>query len=342
MLRWASDALAGAAPPMEDDGSAGVWRLAILTIGESHHETKYTQVQKLVTQSLDANSVHHGVLVTIFLCTATPWNVSSRHRNVTYVSVNDIIKLPGSKHVLNQFDRAHNCYLNAQAHEQSSGHTFTHLVRTRPDLEYLPSNTPQLDLRWHSDHVAAKAREVVYRRPTNVSTKILAFHDCFFLQTKRLDILDAHATRQRAAMDKWNVPLTALLDDQFALVPRKYADAYFLTAKFNASKSHDMPDHTFTRHSLDVGGRRAAKEVYGGSAGPHQLMWVYFERSFVGVYNQYNGIDVGSGHTHLCCERLITWRVVGRMVPFRLTPFMLGLPKFAAEWNRQRHIDITC
>ena len=142
-------------------------------------------------------------------------------------------------------------------------------------------------------------------------------------------------------MDKWHVPQTALLDDQFSVMPRKYSNAYFLHESFNASDMASLPDHGFTRHTLDGQGKRAVTELYGATAGIQQLSWVYFYHPFAGVLKDKGGYSVGHDHRHLCCERLITWRLVGRLVPYRLVPFNLGLEKLRTVWGGA-HKPIVC
>jgi len=234
----------------------------------------------------------------------------------------------------------HNCFLHVKHWEGEQNVSLSHLVRLRPDLMIMKTNVGFLDLREHGHHVAIKAREIIFSTDTQISSTYMSHKDCYFVRNAG-GTSKPHVERMRMAMHKWHVPFTTLLDDQFAVLPRVYGEAYFLQASFNASNPSALPDFGFTRKTLpNPEAKEAVRVTYGAVAGPEQLCWTYFYHNFVGLFNSLGGYDVGHDHTHLCCERMLTWRLVGRLVPYRLVPFQLGLRKYMNTWSRD--ITLTC
>jgi len=211
----------------------------------------------------------------------------------------------------------------------------THFIRARPDL-YWHNRIPKLGYL-SLDKVSLKVRNVFYRIPTVVPK--LAFSAPKDVEDNRCGLgpwANRHGTRDdwRAEMANANIAVCPTFDDQFAVVPYKFGDAFFQMEKGSAMRARPSVtgEFEYTKNYIE-----SSKSFYG-SVDPNALArtcslanatsWEGEFEAWGGLYRHggkqrrgTNGTDGTDGAGGLCCESRFTWKLFGRLVPFAITPF---------------------
>jgi hypothetical protein len=192
--------------------------------------------------------------VHVFLCAQSGYDGAAKwarglshkqHANRSYV-VNVVQSDEQSR---GQYEKMEACYLAVKKferrHLRKDGHLqeFTHLMRARPDTTW-NLRIPTLE-HFAQDMVSVRARSLLYRHPTIVGFYALSAPLGYILGTDSSDdkrcgcegLVPKDKTREdiRQDMEKTDVDVLFYLDDQFAFMPRKYGDAYFLRIQENAT-----------------------------------------------------------------------------------------------------------
>ena len=192
--------------------------------------------------------------VHVFLCAQSGYDGAAKwarglshkqHANRSYV-VNVVQSDEQSR---GQYEKMEACYLAVKTferrHLRKDGHLqeFTHLMRARPDTTW-NLRIPTLE-HFAQDMVSVRARSLLYRHPTIVGFYALSAPLGYILGTDSSDdkrcgcegFVHEGKTREdvRQDMEKTDVDVLFYLDDQFAFMPRKYGDAYFLRIQENAT-----------------------------------------------------------------------------------------------------------
>ena len=258
-----------------------------------------------------------------------------------------------------QFERISACYASVNA-------SCDYYLRTRPDITW--AGPPPIA----ANAVVAKARSLLVANDTAVSRLTLS-------SKKRCDYrryFHGAKAEIRARMRQSGFGACAIVDDQVAVVPRKYATAYFsqnenypdppkqppspkrrqrhapgnfsLTIVTNSRSPYNdtwrlVPNETRTSHGLllNNGTRNATamRTFYVGYQGVDPDHYVstcrlYGTKTWYGVLmSERNKGNYSIGKRAykaegLCCEARLTWRLVGRRVPFVITdlPCVLRAP----------------
>jgi hypothetical protein len=339
--------------------------VAILVVGLP---SKQDLNGKLLTNLLKAlihqnTEINHMV---VFPCSpGLLWTPKEVKMNSTADSVKlDIVSnisyvLPGHlKRVINpQFDRLHNCYLNLVHFEKYSSSLFSHVIRTRPDLMYdagdLTSRDNSMYIHDASDmpYIALKAREIIFVNHTSIPKADLSFKDCYMHRNPVTGSADGIINHQKPKMLKYELPFTAIYDDQFAIMPRKFAPHYFLMENMKGNKpildnrsTNDGQNLALNRSMVDHILLKSIERCYGTKAGPNELTMAYFDSSWENLPHKEHGFDrTGLGQAKkFCCERFMTWRLIGRLVPIKFTPFQVGLMKYRHVWIKNVKGSMQC
>lgn len=151
------------------------------------------------------------------------------------------------------------------------------------------------------------------------------------------------------------LPVCAMLDDQFAVVPALYADAFFLVGRFNVTKKPNVAEEHQMSRSWSWGKSDSVTDVYGPVVSANRDL--YFDvcapvlcpllcqtygtgrhaheycasrcNCSAGVSKQPCARGTWSSYwtAGLCCEMQVTWRLAGRLVPFEIRPFRFAGPQ---------------
>jgi len=313
------------------------WHVAVIMSGWEN-PTKFAEnwmthvVEPILSDSFQ-NSVY------MFLCfgpgqsgheevdSTSSWFSTARNYAVTVVP---------PKAYKGQLERIAGCYREANTYmDLHPNVAITHYLRARPDL-YWHSRIPTLDYL-SLDKVSLKVRNVFYKTPTLVPK--LAFSAPKDVEDNRCGLgpwAERHGTRDdwRAEMANANITVCPTFDDQFAVVPYKFGDAFFEMEKGATMRVRPSLTGEFNYTNKYI---ESSKSFYG-NVNPNALArtcsvakatsWEGEFETWGGSYRHggkqrrgKNSTDGADGAGGLCCESRFTWKLFGRLVPFEITPF---------------------
>ena len=261
---------------------------------------------------------------------------------------------------MHQWERIESCYLAARAFEgqllpkavaavspldwllptRSSmqnasfrGLRFTHFVRMRPDLQWR-QKIPLASFEAVFLHV--RSRDLLFADECAVAHDFsIAFPPCRAEQVMRSE----QVMEGRELMKEASIDVCAALDDMLAVMPEHLADAYFLRTQTLRQR---VPK--FMPYGWDAKSRQAIRMTYGPQGDPvlYSALCKRARNRFMG-----SGRPEDERPHQPTDEHRSTSRIIGRMLPFRISPF-----GFAEMWypqhqgcNRQcqiRHSTMYC
>jgi hypothetical protein len=303
-----------------------------------------------------------------------------------------------------QWARLDGCLQAMRRHERERARSFTHVIRARPDVFFVRRAPRFVDLE--SGKVSLRARALVSETPRPLPFSALtATSGCaprqfltrahtrasegacgadasvvpapahapfsehvraLHLDQRRCALAAVEELRRR--MRTRRIRACALYDDQFAMMPRSLADAYFALEPGGAGQPNLA---SFLAYSAEFDAR-AVRETYGSPTHPDSylhacpltgaetfyyaasyrnttLSWAgTFEEGFKGAFAPTR--QAGARDGGLCCEYRLTWRLIGRMVPVSVVPIdfvVAGTRDNIRRWERifaraERNDTVVC
>ena len=297
----------------------GLWcatgdRVAILFVG---HKVRAPAVATWGSFVLEPLRQEHRV--TVFWCVATGHWITSQYEqmeaeqlraravlaqsaNATGATVFD----DGHANFTNQYERMASCY-----DFTTEVGTFDVYVRARGDTPWVEPFP--LELLRIDDAVSLKFRELFYRNETrtaNFALSVPKIYDCgtgFGKLSRVREEVRAAGSDRGKQMDDAHLVFCGTTDDQFAVVPRKYAAAYF-SLELGYPGRPRADGAAFFEHAGYVPSPQAEASLricHG---------WSWEE-----VFDQgWKGKWTGKGLRDALGEMRLTWRLAGRGVPTRV------------------------
>lgn len=238
-----------------------------------------------------------------------------------------------------QWSRMDDCFRRARRWPAA----FDVYLRGRPDVTWAEPLAPAA-LR--ADAVSLKFREIFFRDETRVAKYALSVPR-FWSTCGATSLVRRHTPAVVERMRDAGLDYCGIVDDQFAVVPARFAAAYFaLERGFPAPPSVDaeeafgeaagrLPANAsraffpicYETTWTDVFEKTWRRRAPASAAGPRARSTPAPARSY----------DASRGHGLLdpCCEFRLQWRLVGRRVPVAMAPFpFMGIgPPPQGDWS---------
>ena len=245
----------------------------------------------------------HKANVSTFLCVSPndeePSSEARRQLRIVHVDRTGLVGLPevslartGTAYRNHQWTRAALCFSHAVAFERSSGTRFTHFLRARPDAV------------WYADIPSlAAARATVAVRALSVHGG--AFHKGYLPAAALVGgscLRDAVCAYRRGAC--------VVADDQFAVVPRVWASAYF-------GHCHAQRD---ARLRLNMPSEQSERDLYYRRWSSNEYCARYCTKCFE-TLSMSQQLVSGSVLGGTCTEVILTRRLQDLGVPLSVRPF---------------------
>jgi hypothetical protein len=329
---------------------------------------------------------------------SSSFDVAQVAGSAPFAAPESILELP------DQFARMAACYQRAKQHEIRTASFFTHLIKARPDLMWVQRVPRLADLE--PGRVSLRARALVNEPPQNVpfgalmgqrgcerSLFLTRTHTSSACGSLPLEPEGQRAGAERSAasalshssscehaavgelrrhMRASSISSCAILDDQFAVVPRELGDGYFdiegggvgphpnLAASLAYSQGYDpqavretygMPTHPdhYLRTCPIVGEGSTYRAA--GLELTEPLGWAdTFLRGMNGRYTSVRQeATMQRDRAGACCEYRLTWRLTGRLVPVRVVPMYFigaGTHGYLQHWTKAmakgKNYTLTC
>jgi hypothetical protein len=122
-----------------------------------------------------------------------------------------------------QIGRVRDCFELVHKHEISHGEPFTVFIRARPDSEWFGDIPPLSSLA--ADAISVRARGLFRAVPAGYAPSALSHLGACSSQLQSENPKGIAETRE--SMHKYGIVSCVVPDDQFAVIPRKFAFAYF-------------------------------------------------------------------------------------------------------------------
>ena len=378
---------------------------AKIGLGKSHESVLLAWREFVIAPLL---SDAPGTSLTTFLCFNGARNASESHETwqTTLTAAGssvDVVLTNSDDDYADQFERLDACATAMSQHEVRASRLFTHVIRGRPDLLFV-RRVPRLsELPAHS--VSLRARALANDEPravpvTAMQTASATWLDqCEALQflthaharscedhsaegkykkefpsllqlEQSVDCYKAALEALRRRMRLARVRTCALVDDQFAIMPRHLSNAYTAIEPGGPSWSdHGLRAAPFLAHAR-YADEESVRASYGAAGSPDEYLracpligagsvfgsersapgyglamtfdrlpgWRdHFLRGFGGKFSTVPSRKNFNGRDGACCEYRLTWRLVGRRVPFQIVPIPFvgaGSKDFVRQWDK--------
>ena len=163
---------------------------------------KFSDV-KLVKSNVDFFYSQLDAKVSTVLCLQDPEGIEANYSVIYH---------------FDQYYRMEACYEEARLLETEHGFTFSHFIRTRPDMQW---HAPLLPLRKYSpDAVSVRTRAVIFKPPQQIADDAFSWERAACCYAKDIP------------SSGFGIKQCALLDDQIFVVPAHLADAAFRGSQY--------------------------------------------------------------------------------------------------------------